>query len=1454
MKIQKRRSKIRFLLRTPIQKIYSLNKFQIPLCFSKILQLDTISNLNTLPSYTLDLKKNGSNQLENYTMKSHPVWSEPNNDNTRQSGLQKPLNSESSLESSLSSIQPVQNKFSGLSTGNTVYSDYSDIVSEHNLLEDSTGKGEKTAPSLGRGRRQGHTQMDTLEPWNPNQLNGFSDSNNELFESENNVSSENAPLEFDSLALDLQATGMSFLRKDLWYMKSQFFRHIGWNMKHEIIGTSFFQQRGRQNQFHPRADRVLIRQALLRRGRTCRATPSPLRTCPKEPITVPFSRQMVISNASSQINQALSLNSHKSYRMEFNPGFNIYGGSWYFENLSISNKKLKGTTEINGPGQFSFSGGAPVWYGVARNQSGSIPDIGIYSLAHKLASLGLRGGNSDINIYPFKYNDYYRYNFQNMNLRSFSNVAHNEKENGRKKEPVQQLGIDRNSTSLITDFLYSRRGQERKFLDFENPIYSRIYAPLFQPQGVAGKNFNLLSFISDRITPSVNPNLKDSADSSVVPHVFLSLMNRGREPGSFPVFPSTQTRSFWKKRWGKKTLPVYNLFSGKKKPIVGLNQNKPISEDQRSESKIFHGLHEKLPIKGLHTNPYPWITQNAHERWLDSAQANMMSQSTWTSDSSQTPVGTDLHLAYQVHESGPSNTRGIIQQGDKSMIPILGAENGNTTAVYETPLSLREWDPKNQKSYKFSPDHRSNLDTNLEYIPPTPPKKKQPDYRVTRWSDAEGCQSKGFYNLPLNTNIGTQVSSRFRPESRFTYKPLIIKKPSIFFSSFRHLPYFLIAQNTHTNLYRPPPFKWGGAQKTDSSVFSDQVNRHIIDDPGSAFSNENFSQSRLDNSSTSSETRNWSGSSLQEKKTDGSLSREDLPLSKNAYEKSGKHRDEIGRRHSGSTFLYKKPFNLIHKFFTIKPLSAFTKKEMGYMVSLPPSGLLNKSLLVSPIKTNLEAMVEKKGVIGRSTDDLSRPMESARSIPLINPIHNFQSRSIWKIFPPLFQHLTFRFVDLNLPRTGSSDIITKNPKVDGIGLSNSSLIGIGNQVPVVNDHINRGRQDKKTGLIGSDFGDKKKHSSFDLSKTMKWTKEIKQKKKNLSPAFSSYNLVPVSIEKNFFRFPLPFYFSDFFQSPLSPRLERQTNNNLINSGLYTMGGDHGLVFAQPIIDFRRGSTNNLTGPVSRVESTEFSNRNPSDQNQFYSSQLLTNPLAKGYPTKSKRSTNNDVMVESNKIPGSAIINLEYEGIGIDPIQPDSSSFRETQIAKDQELETDWLEPKESYANQDETYWDESDYATHNPTGFKIQVYGEKPLLKNRTPHGPGGSGRNQKESISLPNYLKNITNQNYQNLYRYPREAASNVDEGGSLGIHPQTTVMVFWILFNKTLFIYLSLHYLQKFITFLGTEYIRNLFKIFVTMKFIDGNILSIIKTFQDFNFQLNQQNIIDIKVNKQLKSIKRN
>ena len=39
---------------------------------------------------------------------------------------------------------------------------------------------------------------------------------------------------------------------------------------------------------------------------------------------------------------------------------------------------------------------------------------------------------------------------------------------------------------------------------------------------------------------------------------------------------------------------------------------------------------------------------------------------------------------------------------------------------------------------------------------------------------------------------------------------------------------------------------------------------------------------------------------------------------------------------------------------------------------------------------------------------------------------------------------------------------------------------------------------------------------------------------------------------------------------------------------------------------------------------------------------------------------------------------------------------------------------------------------------KILVYGEKPLLKNRTAHGP--PLKNQKESISLPSYLKNITN------------------------------------------------------------------------------------------------------------------
>lgn len=145
-------------------------------------------------------------------------------------------------------------------------------------------------------------------------------------------------------------------------------------------------------------------------------------------------------------------------------------------------------------------------------------------------------------------------------------------------------------------------------------------------------------------------------------------------------------------------------------------------------------------------------------------------------------------------------------------------------------------------------------------------------------------------------------------------------------------------------------------------------------------------------------------------------------------------------------------------------------------------------------------------------------------------------------------------------------------------------------------------------------------------------------------------------------------------------------------------------------------------------------------------------------------------------------------------------------------------------------------STNLGSDLKIQVYNEKPLLKNRTVHGP--PLKNQKESISLPNYLKNITNQNYQNL------CPQNLHE----------FYFMVWILFTKTLFIYLSLHYLKKFITFLGTEYIRNLFKIFVTMKFIDGNILSIIKTFQDFNFQLNQQNIIDTKVNNVLKNSKRN
>ena len=133
-------------------------------------------------------------------------------------------------------------------------------------------------------------------------------------------------------------------------------------------------------------------------------------------------------------------------------------------------------------------------------------DIGIYSLAHKLSSIGFHNGNSEIDIYPFKYNDSYRYNFQNMNLsnhrlKSFLKhkdfISSSNLKNQTKDASiiVQAPNVSHlanvwgggENTKASDKTYYPNFG---KFLNCQNPTLSKIYAPLFQPQ-----NLNLLSFI-----------------------------------------------------------------------------------------------------------------------------------------------------------------------------------------------------------------------------------------------------------------------------------------------------------------------------------------------------------------------------------------------------------------------------------------------------------------------------------------------------------------------------------------------------------------------------------------------------------------------------------------------------------------------------------------------------------------------------------------------------------------------------------------------------------------------------------------------------------------------------------------------------------------------------------------------------------------------------------------------
>ena len=854
------------------------------------------------------------------------------------------------------------------------------------------------------------------------------------------------------------------------------------------------------------------------------------------------------------------------------------------------------------------------------------PDIGIYSLAHKLASLGLHGvgrdSNSDTDIYPFKYNDYYRYNFQNKSIKY-----------------------------LPTYFSYSR-----KFLDFKNPIFSKIYAPLFQPQGL-----NLLSFVSQKITPSIDPNLKDFYNPFQI--------------------AATSTSTF----------------------------NKQKSQQRKKDYNISN-----------YSNPL--LSQNIDVRpsFLGSAFPPM---------------------------------------GGKAM----------------------GWDP--------------NSDTTI--------------------LDA------GNKNWDKKILIGNNFSS----ESRFIKKQSCLKKPAIFFSSYRHLPYFLLSEKASTS-----------SVQSDFDKFHSRVENFLPVPKSPLRSYETPLQHNYDNYLQPKEPYSKKNQALPD------VSLQDPSLQ--AYPSGhGEKKEQWSETQRGeylpvgvdkkSILKFEGDSNVtapLHKSFTIKPLSAFIKREIGYQMSrfwfkkidtLPyhqTSSLRSKWNSLSIVsRFAKQPNISKESYIPNSdkrevAEDNGKKIKRNFFIPYVFPTKSdlnndkvILQENLWTIFPPLFQHLSFRFVDLNFSRTWSSHL--------------------------------------KTHSDSSYYKESKLHDMTDGANSV-------SQNVGFRPLIQAYSPESLPMEekkpwglakKNFFRFPLPLSFSDFF------RLSLNENNQAYPSSHSHRHGE----WSKPQNELENQNTiesNNNSYKESRVPYSWGTRENRSRRTDGFGLTQKSNwhspNNAQAYSPESLPIGEKKKWGETHPIPFKIYFLFDpRESKNSSFLKNFGNSFDHGEIKREADTNSSdhalvFAEPIINFRRHLEQL-DSKIYplsvSRHNELSSKIGVYGEKPLLKTRTIHGP--PLKNQKESISLPNYLKNITNQNYQNLC--PNQL--------------KELYFVFWILFSKTLFIYLSLHYLRKFITFLGTEYIRNLFKIFVTMKFIDGNILSIIKTFQDFNFQLNQQNVIDIKVNKQLKSVKR-
>ena len=1220
--IQKRRSKVRFLLRIPTQKIYSLNKFQIALCFSKILQPDILFN-------------------DNFHFKSTSSFS---------------------------------NKFEN---GNEFM--LKDVINKESpKIYDSTFNYIK----------------DKFEPQTRVSETGFLD----------NVFAESSP----------EASYVyNYKRRKKRYMKTQFFQHVAWNMKHKMLNRFS----DLEYLFHTTGLPVVInsqskledpytkssKMASYQEKQHFSTNHNNIKIEKTDLKTIPFSNETKNYNLSiNRKNQESVLQNRfserpqkdsflKTHKFCENSNLIIYGGSWYYENLAfpysifntlpvITSSPLQSKSTLGSDFRFTprlrLETEAKIGETVGWNpnpialqtthinnnqkpQDISLSaklhrklesDIGIYSLAHKLSSVGFRNGNSEMDIYPFKYNDSYRYNFQNMNLSNHpfkyflgrSGLGNQTKDTSffsqaSPRDSLQAKPWTETPTENTNATEGTRFSNYRKFLDFQNPSFSNIYAPLFQPQGL-----NLLSFIYNSFLQII-PNSIIKPPSSA----FFSSSRETKETINFSL--SNQISSIineyphYSKNYKKidrpfKTLPSINETT-QGRPRITL-QAKPWSETQL---KTFNAIHHKLPIDGIHTNPYPWITQNASDRWSESNRLFTLSDSSFLGFSETKPEYQEANVLLK-----------------KKFIPTTQA----------SPVA----------SFQAKPWAETQL-TNSS---------KGPFFLASAFSRENSNPSVFKTSLKTDAPMALPKQQLKNPNSQlyFTEKPSCIKKPSIFFSSFRHLPYFFISET----------------RSTKNEIFP-QANLSLFPLFGSD-PNKNASHS---------------------------FSVPDVTLF---------HRNILKQNEKKRVIEPWKSYLQQHKSFSLKPLSTFLKKETGYQTSLfsrKISGFASRFSPSEAVGWNSSQSPERKKNFFRKSFPIEKIFnKDVLFVPSFFKTKKadlpFIQKNTWKVFPPLFQPLTFRFIDLNLPRTWSSELLT------------STFNSMPKNTKFLNGFENT-KTNKKQDSITSDILGSLKKRRFKVKRQTEPNTLSQTKKWNMT-------------QKNFFCFPIPFYFSDFFR--FSASLGSRNNQKM---RLY----DHDL-------DIESLNRNNEFG----IKSTLPINNHKNENIRFYEESRF--PLTDFFKVdESKQQWNN------------------------------SQKFEKTN--------------RRSLINK-----------TPKFQNSKIIVYGEKPLLKNRTIHGP--PLKNQKESISLPSYLKNITNQNYQNL------CPNNLNELYS----------VFWILFNKTLFIYLSLHYLRKFISFLGTEYIRNLFKIFVTMKFIDGNILSIIKTFQDFNFQLNQQNVIDIKVNNQLKNIKRN